>query len=109
MKLFYFIISLLVAIMAIFYVWLRIEQVRYGYILSQKYEHLMELKRTNEKLKLEWSLITNSVNLQEIAQREFSMRPPKNQEIIYLPVPPSLLEKRSKEPEETRLKGSVCF
>ncbi|MEJ5301410.1 MAG: cell division protein FtsL [Thermodesulforhabdaceae bacterium] len=92
LKILYFAVSVLIAIMALFYTWLRIEQVRYGYIISQRYEYLLELKRTNEKLKLEWNFLTSPPHLQEIAQKEFSMRPPKSNETIFIQVPSSLMQ-----------------
>ncbi|MCX7822811.1 MAG: cell division protein FtsL [Syntrophobacterales bacterium] len=98
-RILYFIVALIIVIMAFFYMWLRTEQVRYGYLISQRYEHLLELRRTNEKLKLEWSLLTSPTNLQEIAQKEFSMRPPKLQEIIFVPIPSDLF--RNSESTET--------
>lgn len=92
MKILYFAVSFLLTVTALFYIWLRIEQVRYGYMISQRYEYLLELRRTNEKLRLEWNLLTSPTNLQEAAEKEFSMRPPKPQEIIFLPAPPSLIQ-----------------
>lgn len=109
-KAFYLITSLIVTAMALFYIWLRIEQVRYGYIISRQYEYLLELKRTNEKLKLEWSFLTSPINLQEIAQREFSMRPPKPQEIIFLSVSPSIFQNiYSSKTDETYGLELSCF
>jgi hypothetical protein len=96
-KIVYFIVAFILAVTALFYVWLRIEQMRYGYIISQRYEYLLELRRTNEKLKLEWNLLTSPTNLQEIAEKEFSMRPPKQQEIIFLPAPPELIQDTEKD------------
>jgi cell division protein FtsL len=92
LKMVYLLVSAIIAIMALFYTWLRIEQIRYGYLISQRYEHLIELRRTNEKLNLELNYLTSPAHLQEIAQKEFSMRPPKSQEIILIQLPSSILK-----------------
>ena len=92
LKMVYLLVSAIIAIMALFYTWLRIEQIRYGYLISQRYEYLIELRRTNEKLNLELNYLTSPAHLQEIAQKEFSMRPPKSQEIILIQLPSSILK-----------------
>jgi len=92
LKTVYLLVSGIIAIMALFYTWLRIEQIRYGYLISQRYEYLIELRRTNEKLNLELNYLTSPAHLQEIAQKEFSMRPPKSQEIILIQLPSSILK-----------------
>jgi len=100
LKTVYLLVSGIIAIMALFYTWLRIEQIRYGYLISQRYEYLIELRRTNEKLNLELNYLTSPAHLQEIAQKEFSMRPPKSQEIILIQLPSSIL-KETQQTEPT--------
>ncbi len=87
----YLLFVFLVTGIAIFYVWLRVEQIRYGYMISDLYEQYLEQLTTNRKLKLEWHYLTSPVKLEEIARNEFSMRPPKPEEIIYVEIPRRLI------------------
>jgi len=107
MKTVYLLVSGIIAIMALFYTWLRIEQIRYGYLISQRYEYLIELRRTNEKLNLELNYLTSPTHLQEIAQKEFSMRPPNPREIILIQIPSSILKETQQTETLPRLSSSL--
>ncbi len=79
-------------IMALFFVWLRVEQVRYGYMIFKAYEQYLDLQRTHKKLILQWNYLTIPSRLEEIAERELGMRPPQPDEIVFLGIPEKLLE-----------------
>ena len=78
---------LLVAVIflvAILCVWSRAKVVSVGYEISRENRHLIEAKKTNEKLRSELAMLKAPGRLEPIARSRFNLQPPRNHQIVLL-------------------------
>jgi hypothetical protein len=68
-------VSLLV--LAIFYVWIYVQQVQSGYKLAKLYEQHDKLLAVQRKLRLEWSRFEDPTKLEEIGRERYGLAPPR--------------------------------
>lgn len=67
------------------HVWLRLQVVHMGYVLSTASKLQGRLEQENRELKIELAKMTSPENLQALAKRRLGMAPPEKGQIIVLP------------------------
>lgn len=67
------------------HVWLRLQVVHMGYVLSTASKLQGRLEQENRELKIELAKMTSPENLQALAKRRLGMTPPEKGQIIVLP------------------------
>ena len=76
--------GVLAVVLAVFYVWLRVQQVQEGYRLADlQGEHEQHLV-VQRKLKLEWTQMLDPLSLEESGRQEFKLAPPRQEQRILL-------------------------
>lgn len=68
----------------VFYVWLQLQQVQYGYRiahLQKEYEELLDVQR---KLHLEWSRLHEPARLEEIGRKSLGLAPPLQKQRLFV-------------------------
>ncbi len=77
---------LVVAILfsSILCVWSRAKVTSLGYEISRESRRLTELKEVNEKLRAEQAMLTAPGRLEPIARERLKLKPPRNDQIIFL-------------------------
>jgi cell division protein FtsL len=70
---------------ALLHVWLRLQVVHMGYVLSttSKLEH--QLEQENRELKVELATLTSPDRLEAMSRRRLGLRPPEKGQVIVLP------------------------
>jgi cell division protein FtsL len=67
------------------HVWLRLQVVQMGYVLSTASKLQNRLEQENRELKIDLAKMTSPENLQALAKRRQGMTPPEKGQIIVLP------------------------
>jgi len=67
------------------HVWLRLQVVHMGYVLSTASKLQSQLEQENRELKIELARMTSPENLQALAKRRLGMTAPEKGQIIVLP------------------------
>jgi len=71
--------------LALFQVWLRLQAVRLGYVLSTTSKLEKKLKQENGELKLELATLTSPGQLEEMARLRLGLREPEKGQVVILP------------------------
>jgi cell division protein FtsL len=66
-------------------VWLRLQVVRMGYVLSTTSKLQARLEQENRELKLELATMTSPDRLEELARRRLGLVVPEKGQVIVLP------------------------
>ncbi len=69
---------------AIFYVWLYVQQIQNGYLLSKTFEESEILSTVQRKLTIEWSRFQDPQRLGEIGRTQFSLAPPRPDQKVVM-------------------------
>jgi cell division protein FtsL len=83
----FWIAGLLVVLMALvwLHVWLRLQVVHLGYVLSTTSKLQGRLEQENRELKIELATMTSPERLESLARRRLSLRQPEKGQVIVLP------------------------
>ncbi len=79
------ILCLCLVSLALFQVWLRLQAVRLGYVLSTTSKLETKLKQENGELKLELATLTSPEHLEEMARLRLGLRDPEKGQVVVLP------------------------
>ncbi len=71
--------------LALFHVWLRLQVVRLGYVLSTTSKLQGQLEQENRELRLEIATLTSPDRLGNSAQARLGLREPKRGQVVVLP------------------------
>lgn len=79
--------GLLVVLMGLvwLHVWLRLQVVHLGYVLSTTSKLQGRLEQENRELKIELATMTSPERLESLARRRLSLRQPEKGQVIVLP------------------------
>ena len=67
------------------HVWLRLQVVHMGYVLSSASKLQSRLEQKNRELKIELATMTSPDRLESLARRRLGLKPPEKGQIIVLP------------------------
>jgi cell division protein FtsL len=67
------------------HVWLRLQVVHMGYVLSSASKLQSRLEQENRELKIELATMTSPDRLEALARRRLGLKPPEKGQIIVLP------------------------
>ena len=67
------------------HVWLRLQVVYMGYVLSSASKLQSRLEQENRELKIELATMTSPDRLESLARRRLGLKPPEKGQIIVLP------------------------
>jgi cell division protein FtsL len=67
------------------HVWLRLQVVQVGYVLSTSSKLQNRLEQENRELKIELATMTSPERLESLARRRLGLRPPEKGQVIVLP------------------------
>jgi cell division protein FtsL len=86
-RLFFFTTLLALALIAVVlvHVWLRLQVVKTGYVLSTASKLQSRLEQENRELKIELATITSPDRLESLARRRLGLVPPDKGQVIILP------------------------
>ena len=86
-RLFLFTALLALALIAVVlvHVWLRLQVVKTGYVLSTASKLQSRLEQENRELKIELATMTSPDRLESLARRRLGLVPPEKGQIIILP------------------------
>jgi hypothetical protein len=77
-------LGIVAVVLAVFYVWLRVQQVQEGYHLANlQGEHEQHLV-VQRKLRLEWTQMLDPLSLEELGRRQFGLAPPRQEQRLLL-------------------------
>jgi cell division protein FtsL len=79
-----FFVACLVSL-ALAHVWLRLQVVHLGYVLSTTSKLHGQLEQENRELKLEFATLTSPDRLQELARSRLGLREPEKGQVVILP------------------------
>jgi len=84
---FHFLVAVLFLLLAagISHVWVNFKRTQIGYTLSQLKKETVEIEGYNRKLKLEIAFLKSPEFLEDRAIREFGLRHPLPEQIVFLP------------------------
>ncbi|MFQ5852579.1 MAG: cell division protein FtsL [Candidatus Binatia bacterium] len=71
--------------LALLHVWLRLQVVRLGYVLSTTSKLQSQLEQENRELKLELATLSSPDHLEEMARLRLGLREPKKDQVVMLP------------------------
>jgi cell division protein FtsL len=79
--------GLLVVLMALvwLHVWLRLQVVHLGYVLSTTSKLQSRLEQENRELKIDLATMTSPERLESVARRRLNLRQPEKGQVIVLP------------------------
>ena len=77
--------ALCLATLALFHVWLRLQVVRLGYVLSTTSKLQHQLEQENRELELELATATSPERLEREARQRLGLREPKKNQVVDLP------------------------
>jgi cell division protein FtsL len=81
----YGIILLCFALVVLLHVWLRLQVVNQGYVLSATAKLQQRLEQEQRELKVELGTLTSPERLEAMARRRLGLRPPEKGQVIVLP------------------------
>jgi cell division protein FtsL len=67
------------------HVWLRLQVVQMGYVLSTTSKLQSRLEQENRELKVEWASLMSPERLEAMARKRLGMIPPEKGQVIVLP------------------------
>ncbi|HXG50100.1 MAG TPA: cell division protein FtsL, partial [candidate division Zixibacteria bacterium] len=67
------------------HVWLRLQVVHMGYVLSTTAKLQSQLERENRELKVELATLTSPERLEAMARQRLGLEPPEKGQVIVLP------------------------
>src|SRR5512132_264134 len=67
------------------HVWLRLQVVQMGYVLSTASKLQSRLEQENSELKVEMATLTTRDRLDEMARRRLGLKPPQKGQVVVLP------------------------
>ena len=70
---------------ALLHVWLRLQVVQMGYVLSTTSKLENQLEQENRELKVELATLTSPDRLEAMARRRLGLMPPEKGQVIILP------------------------
>jgi cell division protein FtsL len=70
---------------ALLHVWLRLQVVHMGYVLSTTSKLQNQLEQENRELKVELATLTSPDRLEAMARKRLGLRPPEKGQVIVLP------------------------
>lgn len=79
-----FLVLVLIGLVLV-HVWLRLQVVHLGYVLSTSSKLQSRLEQENRELKIELATITSPDRLESLARRRLGLRPPEKGQVIVLP------------------------
>ena len=71
--------------LALFHVWLRLQVVRLGYVLSTTSKLQAQLEQENRELQLEFATLTSPDRLAKSARARLGLRDPEKGQLVVLP------------------------
>jgi cell division protein FtsL len=71
--------------LALLHVWVRLQVLQMGYVLSTTTKLQSHLEQENRELKLELATLTSPERLQELAQTRLGLREPEKHQVVVLP------------------------
>jgi cell division protein FtsL len=71
--------------LALFHVWVRLQVVRMGYVLSTTSKLQDQLEQENRELKVELATLTSPERLEEMARVRLGLREPEKNQVVILP------------------------
>jgi len=77
--------SLVLIGVVLIHVWLRLQVVRFGYVLSTTSKLQTRLEQENRELKLELAIMTSPDRLEALARKRLGLVPPEKGQVIVLP------------------------
>jgi cell division protein FtsL len=78
-------LSLLLVGVALLHVWLRLQVVHMGYVLSTTNKLENQLEQENRELKVELATLTSPDRLEAMARKRLGLVPPEKGQVIILP------------------------
>jgi cell division protein FtsL len=78
-------LGLCVSAMALLHVWVRLQVIHMGYVLSTASKLHSYLEQENRELKLELATLTSPERLQQMAKNRLGMVEPEKDQVIVLP------------------------
>ncbi len=79
-----FLVACLVSL-ALVHVWLRLQVIHLGYVLSTTSKLQGQLEQVNRELKLELATLTSPDRLEELARSRLGLREPEQGQVVILP------------------------
>ncbi|MGH7826006.1 MAG: cell division protein FtsL [Candidatus Binatia bacterium] len=79
------VLGLALVVVALLHVWLRLQVVHMGYVLSTTAKLQSQLEQENRELKVELATLTSPERLEEMARRRLGLTPPQRGQVIVLP------------------------
>jgi cell division protein FtsL len=76
---------LCLALVALLYVWLRLQVVNLGYALSATTKLQQRLEQEQRELRLEHATLTSPERIEAMARQRLGLRPPEKGQVIVLP------------------------
>jgi cell division protein FtsL len=80
-----FILGLCLVGLALIHVWVRLQVLQMGYVLSTTSKLQSHLEQENRELKLELATLTSPERLQELARNRLGLREPEKNQVVVLP------------------------
>lgn len=80
-----FFLALVLVGVVLVHVWLRLQVVQVGYVLSTSSKLQSRLEQENRELKIELATMTSPDRLESLARRRLGLRPPEKGQVIVLP------------------------
>ena len=71
--------------LALVHVWLRLQVVHMGYVLSSTSKLHNQIEHENRELKVEWATLTSPDRLEATARGRLGLIPPEKGQVIILP------------------------
>jgi len=71
--------------MALLYVWVRLQVIHIGYVLSAASKLNSHLEQENRELKLEFATLTSPERLQQMAKHRLGLVEPAKDQVVILP------------------------
>lgn len=79
-----FLTGILISLVLV-HVWLRLQVVQVGYVLSTSSKLQNRLEQENRELKIELATMTSPERLESLARRRLGLKPPEKGQVIVLP------------------------
>ncbi|MDH3443885.1 MAG: cell division protein FtsL [Deltaproteobacteria bacterium] len=73
------------ALVVLLHIWLRLQVVNQGYVLSTTTKLQQRLEQEQRELKVEYATMTSPERLEGMARRRLGLRPPEKEQVIVLP------------------------
>ena len=67
------------------HVWLRLQVVHMGYVLSTASRLQNRLEQENRELRVEWATLTSADRLEAMARKRLGLAPPEKGQVVLLP------------------------